>query len=234
MCTQFELYYPGTERNATSMIFSWYFLNACIRPLNGSNALPGMCQKHIAWDPVDINALLAEADRVNSQLLDSNTTGPIESRTRAAVQAAGLNMHSGVSFMLLILSVILAVSAWFIFWLYSSRRRLLSPAIWSTVLVFSIIATVLLRTTVQTLSDHAAGIGSDFVQNPKVNPLFFGLLWSMVAMLIVAWLFALVDVAVDVGQGQRSSPCVIPERQIDAPASGIEPKDLIVDKQSKI
>ena len=203
--SQFELHYPNTNDTQTGLIFSWYLLSACIRPKNGSDAVPGMCQKHIAWAPVNMDALLAEADRINSFLPEFNATGYADagptaaqhpSRTREVVAAAGLIMSSGTTFLLLVWSVILALAGWFAFWICPRRWAAVPLTLLGAALGMAAAGGALLKTAAHRVAAQVAAIDPRFARDPRTAALFFGFSWSIVAMLALAWVCAVVDVAI--------------------------------------
>jgi hypothetical protein len=165
-----------------------------------------MCQKRIAWADVDVDSLLAEADRINSLLPDFNATGYIDAGQTAAVQhpsrtyqvvaAAGLAMRSGTSFLLLVWTVILAIFGWFAFWLCPRRWSAVPLTLLAAALAMSAAGVAVLNVAVYRVAVQVATIDSQFARNPKTDPSFFGLLWSVVAMLALALLCAVIDITI--------------------------------------
>lgn len=168
--------------------------------MNGSDAHPGMCRKRIAWANVDINALLGEADKVNSLLPGFNTStgynATTPSATHKAITAANLTLQSGSPFLLLIWSAIFAVIGWLAFWIFPRRYCFVPLTLIGGALAMSTVSAAILKTSASNASAQVSKIDTQYAQKPIAGPVFFGLLWSIVAILAFSLVCAVVDLLI--------------------------------------
>jgi hypothetical protein len=178
------MHYPNANDTKTSYLFSLYLTNACIRPVNKTDAVPGMCRSSRKGAPIDVQALLQEADLANS-VFNKSLTQP--SATTTAVTAGAGVISAGGPFMLLVFAITLSTLAYFMNLLCTTAIFLVPLGLFFVSMTLGITGAAWLHTSTNQMKSRLDSIDPQYVRGARIGGLFMGLLWSSVVFLILSF-----------------------------------------------
>jgi hypothetical protein len=161
-----------------------------------------MCQSRQGHKPLDIRALLQEADSANAAVPGFNTSVAHPSTTLTTVVAKVSEMNAGGPFVLLVFAMVLSILGWVAFWLSPKRFISLSLGIFFLTMGLGVGAAAWLHASAEGLKKLLDSIDHRYVQDAKIGSVFMGLLWSVASGLILSFLSAAIAMWVELETGR--------------------------------
>jgi hypothetical protein len=157
-------------------------------------ATPNMCRSRLGGSPLDVHALLEEAESLNYAVAGFNDSVTQPSKTMTVVTAGLGVVSSGGQFILLVFAMVFSLFGWFAFWFCPKRLSIVPLGFLFTAMAYGIGAAAWLNQSANQTKSRLDSIDAQYARGAKVGSVFMGLLWSAAVGLILSFLSAVVAI----------------------------------------
>jgi hypothetical protein len=152
-----------------------------------------MCHHHQAWQSIDVPGLLGIVDMFNGNLSNASVKSDPSETTTVVYKALG-NLSAGGPVWLLSWGMALNTIGSWSFGSFMANGKVTIPLIVMGVsTVLYLIAGIWLQEMAHIAKSHILTVDASYANNPKIGWEFWTLLWSAIAVTILSFIFALVQ-----------------------------------------